>query len=109
MPEDDHIRFFRRQRLLDSLRELVRPIDDVSEVEAGPVQLDACLAPSFPALEVVDVSSYCRHRSDTSQDPENLLAADVPGVENVIDACERFRNARVDAAVCVGDDSNAHN
>src|SRR5450755_3034116 len=98
MPEDDHIRFFRRQRLLDSLLEMVRPVDDVSEVEAGPAQLDACLTPRLAALKVVDVSSYGRHRGNQPQCCENLLAADVPGVENVIDARERFRNSGVGAA-----------
>lgn len=56
----------------------------------------------------VDVAAHGSHGCDGGELGEHLGMADVPGMENAVDAEENIERARPDEAVRIGDHANAH-
>jgi tRNA-(ms[2]io[6]A)-hydroxylase len=83
-------------------------VADVHEQETLSAQLDACSPAHVAAPESVDVPGARGHRSDGAQLLEHLRAADVPGVEDVIDARECSPHLGPEQAVRIRDDADPH-
>ena len=64
-------------------------------------------ANDLEAARVVVVAAHECHRSDAAQLIEHVVAADVAGVDDLIDAGEYLGNARMKDAMCIGNDSYA--
>ncbi len=56
---------------------------------------------------VVVVAADERDRRDLAQRVDDMIAADVAGVKDRIDTCQRLQRFRTDQTVRVGDDANA--
>jgi len=58
--------------------------------------------------KAVDVSRNSRDRSDCFEFQKNLLAPNVPCVENRVDAFEELEHAGMNSTVCIGNDAQSH-
>lgn len=103
--EDDDVRGFAGDEPAE--RFTVRAgIDDVVDEEFAPVQRDDFRLAVVEA--VIVVAEDGGDGGDGFQLENDPRQADVAGVENVIDALEEFRNARVEEVMSVGDDADFH-
>ena len=64
-------------------------------------------ANDLDAARVVVVAAHECHRGDAAQLIEHVVAADVAGVDDLIDTGEYLGNARMKDAMCIGNDSYA--
>ena len=64
-------------------------------------------APDLHAIGIIIVAAYECDRRNLFQRGDHGIAADVAGVEDVIDAPERSQSLRTDQAVRVGDDADS--
>ena len=103
--EDDDVRGFPGDVAAE--RFTVRAgIDDVVEEKFAPGQRDDFRLAVVEA--VIVVAEDGGDGGDGFQLENDPRQADVAGVENVIDALEEFRNARVEEVMSVGDDADFH-
>src|SRR5256886_1275096 len=83
-------------------------VADVHEQEAEPAERDARALACRPATPAVVVARAGRHVRDGTELGEHFFAADVPGVQDVIDAAEHVAHLRSQEAMRIRDDADAH-
>ena len=83
-------------------------VADVNEQEAEAAERDARGPPGWTAAPAVVVARAGGHLGDGSELLEHLLAADVAGVEDVIDPVEHLADLGSHEAVGIGDDADPH-
>jgi hypothetical protein len=74
-------------------------IENVGQKKTQPAELDSREHAGISAGKPVDVPGDRGHRRNPSQRCQNMLAADVSAMENVIDAAERLHHPGMDPAM----------
>ncbi len=100
-----NVRLLARQRLQHLARRFSRTGKVVRQQDLQIAEGDAH---DVVAARAVDVAGNCSHRRQLAQRIEDALAADVAGVQDVVDARERFAHFRPEQPVRVRDQSDAH-
>ena len=83
-------------------------VADVHDQEAEPAERDARALACRSAAPAVVVARAGRHVRDGTELGEHFFAADVPGVQDVIDAAEDVAHLRPQEAMRIRDDADAH-
>src|SRR5712692_4140804 len=105
VPEEDHVGGRAPDLVLHFLPRPLRAIEDVHQQEVQPTQLGARRLARLAAAEAIDISGAGGDRRDGAELRQQLLAADVAGVEDVIDTAEGVEHLGAQEAVGVGDDA----
>src|SRR5690349_23886486 len=92
-----------RHRIEVKLLEVVKHIDGpATELHEGSVRVS-----SRPPTSI-DVSSYCRYWCDLAEFREHLKAADITGMDDVMDARESFGRLRAQKTMRIRNDADPH-
>src|SRR5437867_12281992 len=95
MPIDDDVRLFLKQLRTKDVRQQNSPATDVGVND-------------FITIRIVVVPANERHRRDRAQRFQNMLAADIAGMKNQIDALKRRKSLRADQTMSVRDNADAN-
>jgi tRNA-(ms[2]io[6]A)-hydroxylase len=101
VPENDYVRRLALQLGLGV-------VADVNEQEAEPAERDARALACRSAAPAVVVARTGRHLRDGTEPCEHFFAADVAGMQDVIDAAEDVTHLRAQEAMGIRDDADAH-
>jgi len=88
-----------RSRVIGTWQDVREQYAERSKGEANDV---------VPFARFIVVPADIRDRRDLAQPAKNMLAANVPGVNDVIDSTEHVQDFRPEETVRVADDSDAH-
>lgn len=108
VPEEHHVGGLAAQLGQDLGPRAMRPIENVHEEEAQPLEDGARGLACVATAEAVHVAGAGGDRRDCAQKGEHLLAADVPAVEDVIDSAESIERLWAHKPVRVRNDTDAH-
>jgi len=108
MTKDADVRSFAIQKGSSVLRELPAFVQNMTDGDAAACQFDHGLWWKPALFLIVDVAGDGGDRSDLLQLFNHGLIANVPGVENMIDASEMSSNRRIESAMGIGNHSDSN-
>jgi hypothetical protein len=94
--KDADVRSFAIQKCSSALCELPAFIQNVTDGDAPACQFDHGLGRKSDLFMIIDVAGDGGDRSDLLQLFDHGLLANIPGVENVIDALKMSSNRRIE-------------
>ncbi len=103
--EHHDVRRFATQRFTDGPAGAARPRKDVSQEDAQTSDLGA---DDFLPGRIIIVAAYEEDRRDLLERGDDSVTADIPGVQDVVDAGKDFGDAIVQAAMGVRDHTDFH-
>ena len=104
--KDADIGSFAIQKGSSVLRELPAFIQNMTDGDTAACQFDHGLGRKSDLFLIVDVAGDGGDRSDLLQLFDHGLLANIPGVENVVDALKMSSNRRIEKAMGIGNHSD---
>jgi hypothetical protein len=106
--KDADVRSFAIQKGSTVFCELPAFIQNMTDGDAAACQFDHGLERKSALFIIIDIAGDGRDRSDLLQLFNHGLIANVPGVENVIDASEMSPDGRIEQAMGIGNYSDSN-
>jgi hypothetical protein len=106
--KDADVRLFAIQKGSSVLREFPAFIQNMTDDDAAACQFDHGLGRKSALFFIIDVAGDGGDRSDLLQLFNHGLIANIPGVENVIDASEMSPDGPIEQAMGIGNHSDSN-